>query len=274
MVDGSDKLISVIPDPMRKIIRNHLRFFRNAMPNDCDLRGASIGNLILAGGYLNSDRHIDPVVYTFSKLVEARGTVRTITGANLQLAARLQNGRIIIGQRNMTGKEVAPIESPIAELYLTDDLVDAKPTRAGIREKVRDLIANAELICFPMGSFFSSVIANLLPQGVSSAVISNHCPKVYVPNLGNDPEQIGLGLADCVKILLDHLRRDYSQLAPTAELLNFVVIDSEADAYQGQIDVAAIRRLGVDVIDTHLVTEQSYPLIDETRLIETLLSLT
>ena len=35
--------------------------------------------LILAGGYLEHGRHIDPVIFLISRLVEARGTVRPIT---------------------------------------------------------------------------------------------------------------------------------------------------------------------------------------------------
>ena len=45
---------------------------------------------------------------------------------------------------------------------------------------VRDLILSAEVICFPIGSFWTSVMANLLPAGVGRAIVRRQCPKVYV----------------------------------------------------------------------------------------------
>ena len=98
LVRGRTRLVRDIPDPMRKIIRNHLGFFAERMPEDFDLRGASIGNLILAGGYFNNNRHIDPVIYLFGKLVEVRGQVRPVVNLDLHLRADLEDGTTVIGQ--------------------------------------------------------------------------------------------------------------------------------------------------------------------------------
>ncbi|MCF8098408.1 MAG: 2-phospho-L-lactate transferase CofD family protein, partial [Desulfarculaceae bacterium] len=78
MTAGGDPLVAAIPDPLRKIIRNHLNYFLMAMPSDFNLAGASIGNLVLVGGYLNNGRHLDPVIFLFSKLAEVRGVVRPV----------------------------------------------------------------------------------------------------------------------------------------------------------------------------------------------------
>ncbi len=71
MIDGHHALVKVISDPMRKIIRHHLRMFRHQMPETFDLRGASIGNLILTSGYLENERHLDPVIYISGRMVWA-----------------------------------------------------------------------------------------------------------------------------------------------------------------------------------------------------------
>ena len=47
------------------------------------------------------------------------------------------------------------------------------------------------MICYPIGSFYSSVIANLLPDGVARAVAENDCPKIFIPNTGVDKEMLG-----------------------------------------------------------------------------------
>jgi len=273
MVEGHHGLVSAIHDPMRKIIRNHLRIIYQAMPESLDLRGASIGNLILVGGYLNNESHIDPVVYMFGKLVESRGVVRTITNANYHLVADLEDGTQVVGQRELTGKEVPPIQSPVKKLSLSPVEPQDAVNGLGIREKTRALIRDANLIVFPIGSFYSSVVANLLPHGVVEEIASNPCPKVYIPNMGHDPEQLGMSVADCVDTLLQYLRRGAEPGIKDEQLLNFVVVDSSRGNYASPINVEAISKLGVQTLDLPLVTERSQPLIDDQSLIAILLSL-
>ncbi len=273
MVEGDNKLVAEIPDPMRKIIRSHLRFFYDSMPEDFDLKGASIGNLILVGGFLNNNRHMDPVLFMFSKLVNVRGTVRTIVSSSLHLIAKLENGQIIRGQRNLTGKETAPIKSPVADFYITNNLESADRFEIGIREKTRRMIAEAEIICYPVGSFYSSIIANLLPNGVAQAISENLCPKVYIPNTGIDPEQYGITLNECVARLIHYLQNDSDHERPVEQLLNFIIVDKKNGDYPGPVDWDAIRAMGVEIIDAELVNPEHGPYLDEPKLIEILLSL-
>ncbi len=274
MIAGTDPLVAQIPDPMRKIIRQHLRYFAEAMPDDFDLRGASIGNLILVGGYLNNDRHLDPVVFMFSKLVEVRGEVRPVSGDSLHLIGELEDGTLVKGQRQMTGKEVPPIKQKVKRVYLSDDLAGGVPAMLQAREKITDLIGTAELICYPMGSFYSSIIANLLPIGVTSAIRRNGCPKIYVPNLGTDPEQYGMSLQDSVSVLLHYLRMNGNQDAPPPELLNFALVDSENGNYDIDLDTSGLEELGVEVIDCRLTGGKNATRYDDALLAEVLLSLT
>lgn len=274
MIRGRDSMISKIPDPMRKIIRTHLRYFRERMPPDFDLRGASIGNLILTGGYLANGHHLDPVIFLFSKLVEARGVVRPIVGANLHLIAELEDGTRVQGQHRITGKDAPPIQSPVADLYLSATLGPIEPGRVAIRDKVRGLIAQAELICYPIGSFYSSLIANFLPRGVGQAISQNGAPKVYVPNSGHDPEQIGMTVERCVMTLIKHLHRGTPKALPTSRLLNFILVDTKRGVYPEPFSPKAIERMGVRVLDTELVTDESAPYYDAAKLAEALISLT
>lgn len=276
MIQGKEKLISNIPDPMRKIIRTHLKFFEKRMTDTFDLRGASIGNLILAGGYFNYGRHIDPVIFLFSKLVEAKGVVRPVINKDLHLVAELRNGRVLVGQHLMTGKEAPPIDSPITKLYLTDSLQNISsptPVEVQIREKVKKVIHAADLIVYPMGSFYSSVIANLLPTGVGQAVSQAGCAKVYVPNTTTDPEQYGMSIEQSVKTLLDYLDASCTREVPKDQLLNFVLIDSKKGKYPGISNIKRLRRYGVEVLDVDLITEESAPHLDENLVIDHLLSL-
>lgn len=274
MIRGKHSLIEAIPDPMRKIIRNHLYFFRESSPEDFDLRKASIGNLILTGGYLNNRRLIDPVIYLFSKLVQVRGTVRPVVNKDLHLITELDNGEMIVGQHLLTGKEASPISSKVKKVWLSASRKNPKPVESPIRDKMKSLIQEADLICYPMGSFYSSVIANLLPRGVGKALSRNPCPKVFVPNTGDrDPEQYGLDLSEQIERLVSYLRQDDPKSISTGDVLNFVVIDRERGGYRGNIEEKEIRRSGAEIIDCPLISQRSHPYIDEMLLIPVLLSL-
>jgi CofD-related protein of GAK system len=274
MIQGKYPMVAAISNPMRRLIRNQLGYFRDAMPDNFDLRGASIGNLILTGGYLNNHRHLDPIVFLFSKLVGVLGTVRPIVNNNLHLAADLEDGSRIFGQHRMTGKETVPLQSPIKRLRLSGHPDKLVPANAELRKKTRKLISKAELICYPPGSYYSSLIANLLPDGVSAAIACDDRPKVYVPNLGRDPEQIGMTLEQCVITLLEQLRSGISGDCRNEDLLNFILLDSNNGDYPSPFPLSKIEKLGITVIDTRLVTKRSAPHYDPELLVHALLSLT
>ena len=274
MIQGKYPMVAAISNPMRRLIRNQLGYFRDSMPDNFDLRGASIGNLILTGGYLNNHRHLDPIVFLFSKLVGVLGTVRPIVNDNLHLAADLEDGSRIIGQHRITGKERAPLQSPIKRLRLSGHPDKLVPAKSELRKKTRKLISKADLICYPPGSYYSSLIANLLPEGVSSAIAADDCPKVYVPNLGRDPEQFGMTLEQCVIKLLGYLRCGTGEDCRDENLLNFILLDSNNGDYRSSFPLSKIEKLGITVIDTRLVTKRSAPYYDPERLAHALLSLT
>ncbi|MEZ4426830.1 MAG: GAK system CofD-like protein [Nannocystaceae bacterium] len=272
LIADDDPLIHDVPRPLRTLIRSQLRIFAERMPPDFDLRGASIGNLILAGGYLSNDHDIDAVVFLFSKLVAVRGFVRPVVNANLHLAAELTSGRVIVGQHRLTSR-APPIPAPIRELRLSSTLTAETPASASIDRRTRELITEAELVCFPIGSFYTSVLACLLPEGVGAAIADAGCPKVYIPNCGLDPELRGRSPVDAVAALLAQLRRDSGEATPVERLLNFVLVDSARGSYEGGLDIAGVEALGVSVLDVPLVTDDSAPLLSPQRLVEALLSL-
>ena len=272
MAEGEHPLVRSIPDPMRTIILVDFHRFLNAMPRDFDLRGASIGNLVLTAEYLSNRRQMDSAISIFSKLARVCGVVLPTVDTNLHLAARLEDDRIVVGQHLLTGKESGPLTSPIRDLWLTVSLNDTGRVEAPVGPATGKRIAQADLICYPPGSFYSSIVANLLPQGVGRAVADNPCPKVFVPNTTHDPEVLDLSVADQARVLCRTLR----QGGAPGDLngLDAVIIDSEKGIYPNGIDRAAIGRMGLEIMDCPLVTEKSAPLIDAARLTETLLSLT
>ncbi|GGF67729.1 hypothetical protein GCM10011332_22310 [Terasakiella brassicae] len=274
MASGKDPQVAAIKQPMRRLIRTHLSMFLDAMPDDFDLRGASIGNLILSAGYLNHRKQMDPVIFMFSKLVNVLGEVTTIVNDTLHLAARLEDGQVIYGQHMITGKEVCKIDKALDELFLVKDLKTQKRTTAQISKKKKRFIDDADLICFPPGSFYTSIIANLLPKGVGQAIARKKCPKVYVPSLGDDPERIGLSMDDSIFKLIEYLCLDTGEDTPASTFMTHVFIDSENGQNLLPETKAKLRKEKISLIDTRLVAPQSAPYYDPQLLVTALLSLT
>ena len=69
LVMGEHPLIETIPNPMKSLIQTQLGVTQARIHEDFDLRGASIGNLIMAGGYLNYTQQMAPLLFFFSRLV-------------------------------------------------------------------------------------------------------------------------------------------------------------------------------------------------------------
>ena len=245
-----------IPRVFSEVLRLHLYYFLEAMPPLFDPHGACIGNLILAGGWAHHGGELLPTLGILSRLLHVRGLVLPVVQENLHLAAELENAEVVVGQHRITGRRNT-LPAPVRRLFLTRQRPENALSPAERQPKVASLVANyiraADCICYPMGSFYTSLLANMLPVGVGTAVSKAECPKLYIPNSGIDPEQQGLSVADSVALLLSTLRRDAGTQTETARLLNAVLVDSAHGSYPSGIDAEGIRAQGVTLHDLPLV---------------------
>ena len=152
---------------------------------------------------------------------------------------------------------------------------DPAPAPCVASARALELVAGAELICFPMGSLFTSVVANLLPEGMGRAVAATPCPKVFIPNLGHDPECPGMAVADQAKVVVEALQKDMraGDGACGDAPLDMVLADAARGGYPGGLDEEAIRALGARLVDRPLVTERSAPLLDAELLARELVAM-
>lgn len=268
---GEGALVSAVHEPMRTLIGENIRQFLHSAPADFEFSGASIGNLILTGGYLRQNFALDPIAFLFSQLVSVRGTVRTITDENLHLKVTTASGREVVGQHLITGKEAPALGEAIAEISIVD--AAGKPACSKLTPSRAELIAEAELVIFPPGSFFSSLIANLLPKGVSAALEVSSAPKVFIPNLGKDPELEGISLRQQVEMLEGYMQQEHSGSEAPARidiLLTDSTLHPEVDA-----DFASwLEARGTQLIDRDLRSWREDGYYDELKLVEALLALT
>ncbi|HTM46477.1 MAG TPA: GAK system CofD-like protein [Polyangiaceae bacterium] len=272
LASASHEKMTALPDSIRKTVRQSLAHFASLLPRDFNLRGANIGNLLITSAYLSHDCDIAAALWYFSQMLLVRGVVAPSCDADAHLAAVLRNGTRLIGQHRITGREVAPIDAPIEELFITRRLSSQEAVSVSATSRALSLICSADLICYSYGSFYSSVVANLLPQGIGRAVASVSCPKIYVPNWGKDPEQLGMTLADTVERLIHAVRTDAPDAA-VRDVVRTVLIDSKNLKYALPLDVERCAALGIQIVDLPFATKNADGEIDFTPLAETLLSL-
>lgn len=271
LISGRHELLSTVAEPLRSLARAQLETLRAAAPSSFDWRGASVGNLMLVGAYLSSGRDLDAALSALAAHLHARGEVRPVVTDDLHLAATLEDGRRVVGQHRITGKTTPPLGARITALSLVRSLDDPRPAEAAASSVVTAWIAEADVICFPMGSFFTSVLANLLPRGVGRAIASARCPKVFVPNAGDDPEMCGMSVADAVEMLLASVRADAGEV-PADAVLDAVLLHESDARYARPVEVERILALGVDVLRLPLLPE-GLPTVGPRALSEALVSL-
>lgn len=228
-------------------IRSDLACFMDAVPQAFDARGASIGNLALTGAYLRLGRRLAPAIGRYAKLLCVYGDVAPVADAERELGALLENGQTVVGQHLFKS-----LPSPVQNLYLAR--ADGIAAGAALDPDAARAISEACLICFPMGSFYSSILANVLPCGVGRAIAGSSAPKVFIPNTGCDPELFDLDLPGQAAEILSYLRRDAPE-ASQETLLNAVLVDPVNGRYPGGYGDAvraSLENLGLKVCEAHV----------------------
>jgi CofD-related protein of GAK system len=282
---GRDPLAAAVPEPLRGEILSCLETFARAMRRtDFNLGGASVGNLALAGAYFESGRSLGRALERFARLTRAGGAVLPIVEDGLDLVSELEDGTALMGQHLLTGKQSPPIASPVRRVYLgraargperAGTSIGPAPAGAAISPEVAGIIRSADMICYPMGSFYSSLVANLLPSGVAGAVLEARCPKVFVPNPSGDPEQLGMGLGASVRRLAGYLLPDAVRPASgggTTGVLDTLLLDRGL-GYAAPLGLDAVRGMGVKIVEAELALPGEPALFDGLSVAEALLTL-
>lgn len=271
MAEGKHESVVELPNVAGETVRRSLDHFLTVCSDSFDFRNASIGNLVLTSLYLQHERCSAPAFDEFGSLVKARGTVRLVLDEPLDLVAEYDDGRTVTGQHRITGKEVDPIKARVERLHFIREGQRIPRSEVRIDGEVRALISEADLICYPVGSFYTSIVASLLPAGVSDAIASNGCPKIFVPNLGLDPELFGTKLSDQVTALIAYLRRG-AIVKAGGTYLDAVLLDSGNAHYPGGVDKAFFEALGLEIVKASLLDSER-GLVAPSELAQTLLGL-
>ena len=132
-----------------------------------------------------------------SEVLAISGRVLPVTNENVALEATFENGTRVLGESKISAFKKEQ-DCRIESVRLLPEHPKALP------EAVR-AIGEAELILLGPGSLYTSVIPNLLVDGIADAVRASDALKIYICNImTQDGETEGMTASDHVKALLDH----------------------------------------------------------------------
>lgn len=160
------------------------------------LAGQAFGNLLLAAldGISGS---FDRAVARMSEVLAITGRILPVTTANVQLEAAFENGSRIVSESGICAFKKEQ-DCRITRMRLLPEQPPALP------EAVQ-AIQEAELIVLGPGSLYTSVIPNLLVEGIADAIRQSDALKLYVCNImTQDGETEGLTASEHLTALLEH----------------------------------------------------------------------
>ena len=146
------------------------RLFQYRFSDGSGLEGHSFGNLFIVA-MSGVTGNFEEAVRETSRVLAVRGQILPSTLANVTLCAHTEDEETIHGESNITDSP-----SRIRDVYLQPTNVEANP------DAIRAIL-NADLIVVGPGSLFTSVMPNLLVDGVRQAIQASPALKVYVCNV-------------------------------------------------------------------------------------------
>ena len=212
------------------------------------LKGHNFGNLFVAA-LTEITGDFGQAIQLASKILATRGRIYPVTTANTTLVARMDDGSEVRGETNITASK-----KRIAELML--DPPDATPL-----PETLEAIERADLITVGPGSLYTSLIANLLVQGIPEALSCARGVRVYICNLMSQAnESLGLTASEHIERIYEHTRKaifDYA-LVNTAPFSPETLVRYAAEGASPVLpDIARIEALGVHAIVGDFASEES-----------------
>ena len=170
------------------------RLFQYRFESDGDLSGHSFGNIFLAALTGVTGDFLEAVRLT-SEVLAIKGSIFPSTMEDVSLVAELEDGSTRLGETN-----IVSARSRVKRLWLSKENCQPLPDTL-------DAIKRADLITIGPGSLYTSIIPNLLVQGIVESLADSPALKVYICNIMTQPgETDGFSVADHVRVLAEYSR--------------------------------------------------------------------
>jgi len=168
------------------------RLFQYRFGAGTGLEGHSFGNLFLVA-MSEVTGNFETAIHEASRVLNVRGSILPSTLEDVTLSARTLEDELVHGEHNITERGGA-----IRELYINPTSAEAHP------DAVRAIL-DADLIVIGPGSLYTSVLPNLLVEGIRKALFATAALRLFVCNVATQHgETDGFSVADHIKAIERH----------------------------------------------------------------------
>lgn len=221
------------------------KLFQHRFGGNSALSGHNFGNLFIAAmAEVTGD--METALMASSKVLAVKGKVLPASKEHVRLDAVMEDGTIVQGESN-----IPLVNKRIRRVMLFPKRVEA--VQASL-----DALREADVIILGPGSLYTSIMPNLLVDGIADAVCRSDAIKIYICNVMTQPgETDGYTASMHAKAILDHTGKN---------AIDFVLVNStpvpedlkakyaESGAFPVVVDEDELSALNVGVIKADLIT--------------------
>ncbi len=205
---------------------------------DSGLDGHSFGNLFITA-LAKVSGSFEQAIIESGRVLNIRGSVFPSSIENLVVGGEMADGTVLRGETTIVNAR-----TPINRVFL--DPPNAEAYLPAVRA-----ILEADIVVLGPGSLYTSVIPNLMVEGIAHALRHTPAEKVYVCNVATQPgETDGYDVADHVRGIHRHL----GDLPIDRIIVNSNLEPSES-GIRPEWGVTAVRFNGLEEFDGRLIVE-------------------
>lgn len=240
------------------------KVFQHRFCQESSLQGHNLGNLLLValteitGDFVSAIEEV-------SKVLAVRGKVIPATLEHVMLGAVMKDGTLVKGETSIRNYGTA-----IEQLFLIPDHCMPIP-------ETLNAIMEADAIILGPGSLYTSIVPNLLVNGIGKALADSPAPKIYVSNIMTEQGETDNFTAS------DHLRviMKYAQ----QPIIDYIIVNNgkideqRRERYQSEkaVPVAVNRQeiagLGISMINEDLLSDSPLAWHDSDKLARAVLKI-
>lgn len=240
------------------------KLFQYRFTSGSGLKGHSFGNLFLTAlAHVSGDFAL--AVKQSSEVLKIRGHIFPSTSENVQLEAVLEDGSLVTG------------ETRISKSRRHISTIRLRPRHCKPLPETLDAIATADLITLGPGSLFTSVIPNLLVEGIPDAIRASRATKAYFVNLMWQPgETIRFRASDHIRALNQHAGGKLIDTAvvncsPIRPAMRRRYAREQVEPVEN--DIETIRAMGIRIVKAELLQQSEVVRHDPRRVANVALKL-
>ena len=234
------------------------RLFEYRFSEGEGLEGHAFGNLFIAA-MTEVAGNFEEAVRETSRVLAVRGQILPATLSALTLCARTIDGDVVRGESAITER------GHVKEIFLDPPAIQANP------DAIRAILQADLVICGP-GSLMTSVLPNLLVEGIRRSIEVSPALKVYVCNVATQHgETDAFSVGDHYTALCEHLKGTHP--------FDFVLANSNTEAVlpeEWHSEPVRIDRMNLDgarVVKADVVAEENRYRHDSKKLADSLIRL-